>query len=430
MQTNKTIQNAKWIIGCKIFQSLLQMVVGMLSARYLGPSNYGLINYAASIVAFAAPLMQLGLHGTLVQEYVVTPEREGQIMGTSLVLNLVSGLACVVGVISFAAIGSTNDPVTVAVCAIYSLQLIFQALEMLQCWFQAKLLSKYSSLAMLGAYIVVSAYKIWLLATQRSVYWFAFSHSVEYGVIGIAMLVIYHKLGNQRLSFSWKLAKDMFSRSKYYIVANLMVVIYNRTGNVLLKFFCGNAENGFFATAITCTCITGFVFDAITNTARPVALESLKQSREKFERNISYIYSITTWLSTAQSVFFTIFAKPIVVFLYGAEFIPAIPVLQILIWNSAFSYMGVVRNIWILGEEKHDKLWKINSSGALANVIFNVIFIPLWGACGAAFASVLTQIFTNFILGFLMPSIRPNNRLLLKGLNPRILWALWKEFRN
>lgn len=51
MLHNKTIQNAKWIIGCKIVQSLLQMVVGMLSARYLGPSNYGLINYAASIVA-------------------------------------------------------------------------------------------------------------------------------------------------------------------------------------------------------------------------------------------------------------------------------------------------------------------------------------------------------------------------------------------
>ena len=277
---------------------------------------------------------------------------------------------------------------------------------------------------------MVSAYKIWLLATQKSVYWFAFSHSVEYGVIGIAMLVIYHKLGNQRLSFSWKLAKEMFSRSKYYIVANLMVVIYNRTGNVLLKFFCGNAENGFFATAITCTCITGFVFDAITNTARPVALESLKQSQEKFERNIACIYSITTWLCIAQSVFFTILAKPIVVFLYGVDFIPAIPVLQILIWNSAFSYMGVVRNIWILGAEKHDVLWKINSLGALANVIFNVIFIPIWGACGAAFASVLTQIFTNFILGFLMPSIRPNNRLMLKGLNPCILWPLWKEFRD
>ena len=191
------------MIGCKIVQSLLRMVVGMLSARYLGPANYGLINYAASVVAFVVPLMQLGLHATLVQEYVVTPEREGQIMGTSLGLNLVSGAACIAGVVSFAAAGSTNDRMTVVICAIYSVQLLFQSMELLVCWFHAKLLSKYSSLAMLGAYTLTSLYRIWLLATQKSIYWFAMTHSVEYLVMGVAMLVFYKKMGGQKLSFSW-----------------------------------------------------------------------------------------------------------------------------------------------------------------------------------------------------------------------------------
>jgi len=98
MHNKKTVQNAKWIIGCKLFQSLLQLLVGMLSARYLGPSNYGLISYAASVVAFVVPVMQLGMRSTLVQEYVVSPEKEGKILGTSLVLNLVSGVACIVAV--------------------------------------------------------------------------------------------------------------------------------------------------------------------------------------------------------------------------------------------------------------------------------------------------------------------------------------------
>ena len=44
--------------------------------------------------------------------------------------------------------------------------------------------------------------------------------------------------------------------------------------------------------------------------------------------------------------------------------------------------------------------------------------IPYWGACGAAFASLLTQFFTNFVLGFIMKPIRENNILLLKGINP------------
>lgn len=430
MANSRAIHNAKWIIGCKVFQSLLQLVVGMLSARYLGPSNYGLINYAASIVAFMVPVMQLGMRSTLVQEYVITPEKEGRILGTSLALNLLSGVACIVAVTCFAAVSSAGDQVTILVCALYSLQLIFQALEMLQCWFQAKLLSKYSSLAMLGAYIVVSAYKIYLLATQKSVYWFALSHAVEYCVIGAAMIVIYNKLGGQRLGFSWALAGEMISRSKHYIMASMMVTVFQNTDHVMLKLMIGDAENGLYTAAVTCMSIPQFVFMAIVDSARPSVLESRKQTRVVFEKRVSELYSVILYMALAQTLCFLLLAGVIVNLLYGKDYLGATSVLRILAWNSAFSYMGTVRNVWILGEEKHSVLWKINLTGALGNVILNAIMIPIWGACGAAFASVLTQIFTNFILGFIMPSMRPNNRLLLKGLDPRILWDMLKELKN
>ena len=54
MLQNKVFRNASWIIAGKVAQSVLNLVITMLTARYLGPSNYGLISYAASIVAFAA----------------------------------------------------------------------------------------------------------------------------------------------------------------------------------------------------------------------------------------------------------------------------------------------------------------------------------------------------------------------------------------
>lgn len=430
MIKSKTIQNATWIIGCKIIQSLLQLVVGMLSARYLGPSNYGLISYAASVVAFVVPVMQLGMRSTLVQEYVVSPEREGQIMGTSLGLSLLSGVACMVGVICFAAAASAGDRVTVLVCALYSIQLLFQAMEMFQCWFQAKLLSKYSSVAMLAAYIASSAYKIFLLATRKTICWFALAHSVEYCVIGIALLAIYKKQGGRKLTFSRQMAKELLSRSKYYILANMMVMAFQNTDHVMLKLMIGDAENGFYTTAATCAGMALFVIVAIIDSARPAILESKKESQEAFEKNVSRVYCIVSYLSLAQSLCFALLAKPVVWILYGEAYLPAVPVLRILTWHVAFSYMGSIRNVWILGEGKHSILWKINLGGVLANVVLNAIMIPIWGACGAAFASVLTQFFTNFILGFLMPSVRPNNRLILKGLNPRTLLELVKEMKR
>lgn len=424
MFSNKVFQNAKWIIAGKIIQSVIQLVVGMLTARYLGPSNYGLINYAASVVAFFVPVMQLGLQATLVQEYVDTPEQEGKIIGTQLVMNMVAAVACIIGVISFAMVANFGEKTTIIVCALYSISMFFQAVEMLQYWFQSKLKSKYASLAMLGAYIAVSAYKVYLLIFAKSVYWFAFSHAVEYGVTGLLLLLAYKKVGTQKIGFSWQLLKKMYSKSKYYIVAMLMVVVYGRIGSVLLTQIFGETENGFYAAAVTCVCITNFVFLAIIDTARPVVLESLKESHEAFEKNVSRVYALTTWLSLAQSVVFTLFANLLIKILYGTEYLPTVPVLQILVWNSAFSYMGYVRNIWILGEQKHHVLWIINLCGAVVSVLLNAAMIPVWGACGAAVASVATQIFTNVIMGFILQPIRRNNYLLLKGLNPKLIFEM------
>ena len=75
---NREIKNAGWIIGCKIVQSLINLVIGLITARYLGPSNYGVISYVASVVAFALPIMQLGLKHTLVKEFVQSPDQEGK----------------------------------------------------------------------------------------------------------------------------------------------------------------------------------------------------------------------------------------------------------------------------------------------------------------------------------------------------------------
>lgn len=430
MLNNKIINNAKWIIGCKIAQSLIQLAIGMLSARYLGPTNYGLIDYAASLVAFAVPIMQLGLSSTLVQEYIAEPEREGQIAGTQLALNVICSLACIAGVGMFAVAANPGEPTTVVVCLLYSISLLFQACDMIQYWFQAKLLSKYYAISLLCSYVVVSAYKIWLLITGKSVYWFALSHTVEYCVMGILLYVAYHNHGTQKIGFSLLLAKKMIGKSKHYIVATLMVVLFQRIAGILITQLIGRTENGYFAAAITCNGVTGFVINAIIDTARPVILESRKVSHADFEKNVSRLYSLMTWMGLAQSVGFTVFAPLMVRILYGVDYLPAIPVLQILAWNTAFSCMGAVRNIWILGEEKHNILWVINLCGAMASIVLNWLLIPLWGARGAAVASVLVQILANVIMGFILKPIRRNNYLLLKGLNPKLLHDMTKMLKS
>ena len=53
---------------------------------------------------------------------------------------------------------------------------------------------------------------------------------------------------------------------------------------------------------------------------------------------------------------------------------------------------------------------------AIINVGFNYVFIPIWGASGAALASLITQIFTSIILPYCIKDLRPNAKLMLEAI--------------
>ena len=301
MKENKVINNAKWIIICKIIQSLLQLIIGMLSARYLGPSNYGLLNYAKSIVSFAVPFMYLGLNATLVKELIEKPDQEGQIMGTSMVMGMVSSFVCIVSVSGFVSIANAGEPETIWTCVLYSLSMFFQAIELIQYWYHSKLQSKYSSVMMLITYVVVSAYKIYLLIAAKSVYWFAVAYSIEYCIIGVSLLVIYRKQGAQRLRFRSSLIKPLITQSYPYIWAAMMVTVFQNTDHIMLKLMCGNTQNGYYTAAITCVSVCEFVFTAIIDSMRPMIVSYKKEKSLEYEDSVSKLYCIITYLAIISS---------------------------------------------------------------------------------------------------------------------------------
>lgn len=418
LKRNKVIENASWIIGIKVVQALLSFVIGMITARYLGPSNYGLVNYAASVVAFVAPIMKLGMPDIIVNELVGKKNPEGEILGTAASLSLVSSVFCIIVVYSFAFVANRNDSEAVLICVLYSLLLVFQAGEIITYWFQAHLKAKYSALASFCVYVCSAAYKIFLLISGKSVRWFALSGTIEYFLLLCFLFAAYKKLGGPSFSFSFKIAKSMFAKSKYYIVSSMMVTVFAYTDKIMLKHMMGDTEVGFYSAAIVCSDILSFVFAAIIDSFRPVILGVKEQSEEQFKINIMRLYCIITYLSLAQSIGMTIFAGFIVRIIYGTSYIPAVSALRITVWYSTFSYYGSVRNIWILAEKKQKYLWIINLSGAVLNVVLNALLIPVWGINGAAVASLFTQFFANVVIGFIIKPIRGNNSLMLQAISP------------
>lgn len=417
MENSRVFKNASWIIGCKIAQSGFALVINALTARYFGPSNYGLINYAASLVAFVTPVAMLGMTEVLVDELIDHSEREGEILGTSIVMSVFSSILCLVGLGSFASIANRNDMTTPVVVALYSLLLISQSVEQIQYWFHAKYLSKLVSIASLIAYFAVSLYKIGLLVYRKNICWFAVSNSLDYLIIAVLLIHIYKHKGGQPLRFSWDASKLLWNKGKHYIIPGLMGLILAQSDRVMLRFMCGDTEVGYYSAALAVAGLTSFVFSAIITSFRTLVLESKAVSQRKYEVNISKLYGIIVYLGLLQCVFLTVFAKLSVQLMFGAEYLNAVNILYPVVWYTLFSYIGGVRAVCVLAEKKQRYLWIISASGMVLNIALNLALIPIWKGFGAAIATTVTQFFTNIIMVYLIRPLRPNLVYIIKGLD-------------
>lgn len=411
----RVAKNAGWIIAGKVYHLLLSFFIGLLTARYLGPDNYGLINYAALYTSFFTSLCTLGINSIIVKNFVDHPDEEGEALGSALLLRAVSSFLSAVMIIAFVGIIDSGEPLTITVVALCSLSLLFQIFDTINYWFQSRLNSKYSAIATAISYTVVSIYKILLLVFNRNVKWFAVATSIDYAVSAVTLLIIYKKSGGAPFSFSIKKSKELLSKSKSFIISGLMVSIYNCTDRFMLKHMLSSSAVGYYSVASSVCNMWVFLLSAIIDSFNPTIMQAHKIDRELYHRTNKKLYAIVFYISIVVSAGITVGAKIIVGLLYGKAYLPAAEPLRIITWYTAFSYLGVARNAWMVCENKQKYLSPIYICAALMNIVLNWLLIPYWGASGAAAASLMTQISTVFFFPFFIKDLRANEIMMLEA---------------
>ena len=160
-----------------------------------------------------------------------------------------------------------------------------------------------------------------------------------------------------------------------------------------------------------------FIMGAIITSVYPSIMQANKEGDEKeFERINKILYAIVFYMSVAVSALFALFAEPIIYILYSEAYMPAANPLRIITWYTAFSYLGVARNAWVVGKDKQKYLIWIYASAALSNVLLNMWLIPIWGASGAALASLAAQIVTVMVAPFFIKPLKRNSVLMLEAI--------------
>lgn len=413
---NKVIRNAGWLIGGRIVHIILSFFIGLLSARYLGPGNYGLINYATAFCTFFSSFCTLGINSLIIKNFIDKPEEEGEAIGTTLVLRLLSSLFSMGVIVGLVYIIDRNEPVTLAVVSLYCISLVFHVFDTFNYWFQAKLLSKYYAIATLISYLMASFYRVVLLVNGSGVQWFALANSVDYLVVAILLFAFYKSNHGPKLSFSLKKAKELLSVSYSYILSGLMVAIYGATDKLMLKQMLDEDSVGYYSLASSVSVMWVFLLSAIIDSMKATIMKYHNEDTTLYEQGNRRLYAIIFYLSTFASLIIVVVAPLFISIVYGDEYLPAVMPLRIVVWYVAFSYLGVARDIWVICEKKQKYLKFLYFGSALLNIGLNYLMIPVLGASGAAFATVITQISTIFIFPLFIKDFKPNVKLMLDAI--------------
>lgn len=412
----KELKNASWLIGGRILQMVLSLFVGIVIARYLGPENYGLLSYGGAYVSFFTAFCNLGINSIIIKEFVDYPNEQGKAIGSALIMRLISSVLSALLIIAIVSVLDKDEPITIIVVALCSIGSIFHIFEIFNYWFQSIYKSKVTSIAILLSYILTSIYKIVLLYLGKDVIWFALATSIDYIVVAIFLWIAYKKNNGPALSFSITKSKSLLLSSYHYILSSIMVAVYMQTDKFMLKQMLNASEVGYYAIAATICNMWVFVLQAIIDSIYPTIIRLKNIDYLEYEKKNKQLYAVVFYVSCVVSIGFILLGEWIVELLYGTSFLPAASVLKIICWYTAFSFLGVARNAWIVSEGKQRFLKYMYGGAAIINIVLNFILIPRLGAFGAAIASLVTNIFTSIVLPFCIKEMRRNSELMLQAI--------------
>lgn len=415
LKGNRFISNTMWDIGGKIFQMGLTLVVGMLTTRYLGPSNSGVIGETASYVSVFLVFCQLGFTSTAVKEIMDNGDRQGEILGTTIFFRVVTSILSTIAITCLLYVLKDGDKTIVLVAFLQSLSLIFQSFDMIHYWYQSRLETQVSVKIQSLAYLIMAVYKIAILALGKSVGRFAFSTALEAAIVAVFLLFVYGRSDGQKLTVSFSAGKEILKRSYHFILSGLMATIYSEMDKIMMGQMLDEAAVGYYSAATKISNMWSFILTALINSARPLIIESKYKSEALYIKQNKRLYAAVIWSGIAAGLGITILAKWIILIMYGTEYLPSVSSLQISAWYTAFAMLGSARGIWIVCEDKAKYVKYYLGVGAVLNVILNYILIPMYGPGGAAMATLITQIFTSVFAPAIFKETRVYTKYVLEA---------------
>lgn len=400
--------NTGWLFADRILRLAVSLFVGVWVARYLGPEQFGLYNYAIAFASLFNTAANLGLNSIVVRNLVRQPSCKNEILGTAFTLKLIAQIVALLLAVAIISLLRPNNSLTQWLVGIIAAGMLFEAFNVIDFWFQSQVQSKYTVLAKNVGFGLANLGKIILLYMQAPLIMFAWIWSAEVALSAIGLAITYQLKGHllKAWEYSFECARKLLKDSWTLIFSSVMVIIYMRIDQIMLGQMLGDQAVGIYSVAVKISELWYFVPVAIANSFFPSIIETKQFSEDLYYKRIQKLFYLLSFLGYVVAIIVTLKSSEIIAMLYGDSYIEASSILTIHIWTGLFASLGFVRGLWIISENLMPYAFASSLGGACINIILNYFFIIKFGVIGAAVSTVIAQIFSTYIASLLFASTR------------------------
>lgn len=410
------IKNMSWLFIEKIIRMAGGLLIGVWVARYLGPKDFGTLNFASAYVVIFSFFASMGLDQIVVRELTVNPKNIYSILGSTFFIKLIGGLLSLI-IIALSLIFTSFDNETKYIIFIVSLQYIFSPFFTINYFYQSKLLSKFTAISTSSAFIISSILKILFIYLEYDLVYFAFLIVIEYIITSLFFMFLYqknyHSINLWKINFS--VIKSLLSNSWAVGISIFVVAIYLRVDQIMIGYLMTNKDVGIYSIAIRLSQFWFFFPSIILSSITPYFITLYKEDKSKFRIKLNQLYFVSFWSTTLFAAIITIYGKTIISILYGDAYIDAYYPLSLNIWTLTFGSQNIFFGLWLLINNLQNYRMHLSIILLITNIVLNYVLIIKYGISGAALSNLLCYFMNLWIFSYFFKPLRNEIYNLIKS---------------
>lgn len=411
----KVVRNLFWAVTGKVVTLLGSLLVGIFVARYLGPEQYGLMNYVVSFVALFQVFASFGLDNIEIREESkckgtgekgrVPGVEANTILGTAFGLRLIFAGITMLLVILTAWLFEA-DTFTKWMITLYSLSMIMNTFGVIRNYFTSIVWNEYIVKTEISRTIIGALIKVILLLLHAPLAWFIAATLFDTILIAGGYLLSYRKqIASPRLwTFDLPTAKYLIKESFPLLLSGAAVVVYQKIDQVMIGNMIDKASVGYYAVAESIAGMLIFIPTILSQTIMPILIQNYQVNKEQYQVKAQLFMDVTIWLCIIMCLIVSLLAPFVIRLLYGSQYESSILLLQVCVFKVIGYAFAQVTGAMIITEGKQKYVVIRNIIGCVCAILLNLLLLPRYGVLGAAFASIIASVTVGYVAHALVPS--------------------------